>query len=110
MADLVAYPDHGGALAGAECVGRATLLDRSVEIGLFFEGDRVVRARFQASTCASLIAYAEVACRALESGERRLSAESLEERVRGVHPLHRNRAAAVSIAVARALTSLSKGP
>ena len=41
-----------------------------IVVGLWTEGERVVRARFRATSCASLIAYAEVACAALEAGMR----------------------------------------
>ena len=51
-------------------------------------------ARFRASSCASLIAYAEVACTLLEAGlsPTALDASVLERELSGVHPTHRRRA------------------
>jgi hypothetical protein len=107
VGDLLLDPAHGGPLDGAERLGEATLGDRLVRIGLWLDGARVVRAGFMATTCPSLVAYAEAACRALEAGARPLPAEALRRHVRGVHPGHRDRAAAVSAAVQRALGALA---
>jgi hypothetical protein len=103
VGDLLADPAHGGALAGAARVGEAALGGRRVRVGLWLDGARVVRARFMASTCPALVAFAEAACRALEAGASDLSADALLQRVRGFHPAHRDRAAAVVVAVRRAL-------
>ena len=103
VADLLADPAHGGALAGATRVGEARGGDRRVRVGVWLEGGRVVRARFLATTCASLVAFAEAACAALEAGATTLPAAALRARVRGVHPGHRDRAALVARAVLRAL-------
>jgi len=103
VGDLLSDPSHGGALDGASRVGEAVLGDRHVRVGLWLDGQRVVQARFMATTCASLVAYAEAACRALESGARAPSAGALRSRVRGVHPGHLDRAEAVARAVHRAL-------
>jgi hypothetical protein len=102
VAGCVDAPDHAGPLDGAASVGAAARDGRIVEIGVFRDG----RARFRATTCASLIAYAEVACAALESGvaPAALDAAALQERVTGVHPDHLERAALVAAAVRAAFT------
>jgi hypothetical protein len=93
---------HAGPLDGAVRVGEAAAEGRIVRIGLFAGG----AARFRATACASLIAYAEVACAAIEAGERRAAADprELRLRLRGVHPSHHGRAALVAAAVRAALT------
>ena len=68
VAECLSDPAHAGPLDGATRVGRAGVGDRLVALGLWTQGDRIVRARFRATSCASLIAYAEVACAALEGG------------------------------------------
>jgi hypothetical protein len=70
---------------------------RVVRVGVFADG----RVRFRATTCASLIAYAEVACEALEAGvaPASLDANGLRARVAGVHPTHLERAALVAAAI-----------
>jgi hypothetical protein len=75
---------------------------RVVRIGLFPGG----AARFRATSCASLIAYAEVACEAIEAGEREAAGDpdALRARLRGVHPHHHGRAALVAAAVRAAVT------
>lgn len=97
MAELVAAPEHGGGLEGAERIGEAADDERLVRIGVFADG----RARFRATTCASLIAYAEVACRSLEAGTSpdALDARALRGRVAGAHPDHADRAALVAAAL-----------
>jgi hypothetical protein len=89
--------EHAGSLDGAARVGEAALDGRVVRIGVFADG----RARFKATTCASLIAYAEVACEALEAGVAavELDASALQDRVTGVHPGHHERATLVAAAV-----------
>jgi hypothetical protein len=102
VADHIADLAHAGALDGADAVGEASAGRRLiVRIGLWLEGDRVARARFRATTCASLIAYAEAACRLLESGEPpgRVDARALRARVAGVHPVHLVRADLVAAAL-----------
>jgi hypothetical protein len=91
---------HAGPLDGAARIGEAARDGRLVRIGVFADG----RARFRASACASLIAYAEVACEALEAGvpPAALDAPALRARVAGVHPSHLERAALVAAAVAAA--------
>jgi hypothetical protein len=101
VGECIADPAHAGPLDGAERIGEASLDDRVVKIGVWSR-DGEVRARFRASTCASLIAYAELACRALEAGER-VDAARLRSAVRGVHPMHQERAALVAAAVHAAL-------
>lgn len=103
VAECVERPLHAGSLAGAARVGEASAEGRAVRIGLFADG----RARYQATTCASLIAYAEVACEALAAGvpAGALDAAALHARVRGVHPSHRARAALVAAAVRAAAAS-----
>ena len=104
----MAEPRHAGALDGAACVGEAaggSLL--LVQIGLWLDpGGRVVRARYRATTCAALIAYAEAACALAEGGAARsLSPGSLRAAVRGAHPVHHDRADLVALALARALAA-----
>lgn len=102
MAECVDVPAHAGSLAGAERVGEAADGGRIVRIGVWSRGAGA-RARFRASTCASLIAYAEVACAAIEAGAP-ADAGALRSLVLGVHPLHRDRADLVAGAVSAALT------
>jgi hypothetical protein len=102
VAERVASPAHAGPLHGAARVGEARGADgRIVRIGLFADG----RARFRATTCASLIAYAETACEAIEAGRTADAVDpgTLRERVAGVHPSHLERAALVAAAVRAAL-------
>jgi hypothetical protein len=101
VAECVEAPAHAGPLDGAARVGEASGGGRVVRIGVFADG----RVRFRATSCASLIAYAEVACEAIEAGvpRRALDARALRERVEGVHPSHLERAALVAAAVRAAL-------
>ncbi len=100
VAECVDAPAHAGPLDGASRVGEAAAGGRLVRVGLWM-GPRL-RARFRASACASLIAYAEVACAALEAGARP-DAAALHALVVGVHPGHLDRAELVAAAVAAAL-------
>jgi NifU-like protein involved in Fe-S cluster formation len=102
VAECVDAPAHAGPLAGAATVGQAAAEGRVVRVGVWREGTRV-RARFLASACASLIAYAELACEALEAGAVP-DAAALRALVRGVHPHHLDRADLVAAAVRAALT------
>jgi hypothetical protein len=97
VAECLASPAHAGHLDGAARVGEAAGEGRLVRIGVFPDG----RARFRATTCASLIAFAEVACEALEAGvaPAALDASALQERLTGVHPDHLERATLVAAAV-----------
>jgi hypothetical protein len=81
-------------------VGEAAADGRVVRIGVWRERG-ALRVRYRASACASLIAYAEVACAALEAGvaPAALDAAALRHRVTGVHPIHRERAALVAAAL-----------
>lgn len=81
-----------------------------MRLGIWREGGRVVRARYRATSCASLIAYAEAACELIEAGcdPTRLDADALRAAVTGVHPLHRSRADLVASAARRAGTSLEE--
>jgi NifU-like protein involved in Fe-S cluster formation len=112
VAEHVADPRHAAALQGAAAVGEAAGGDRLViRVGLWLEGGRVVRARYRASTCAALIAYAEAACALVEAGA---SAERIDERVlraavTGVHPVHHDRAVLVAAAVRAAGTRAQEG-
>jgi hypothetical protein len=109
VAELVAEPLHAGSLAGADRVGEARGDGlRIVRIGVWTRGGRLVRARFRATTCASLVAYAEAACALLEAGVAppRLGA-ALRGAVAGVHRDHLDRADLVE-AAARA--ALPRGP
>lgn len=101
VADHVADPRRAGPLDGGavgEAAGGNRLL---VRVGLWWRDGRVVRARWRATTCAALIAYAEVACALLEEGvaPERLDAEVLRARLPGVHPGQQDRAALVAAAV-----------
>jgi hypothetical protein len=98
----VASPRHAGALDGADGVGEARGGERLlVRIGLWREGRRLARARFRATTCASLVAYADAACEALGAGTppARLDAEGVRALVAGVHIIHHDRAALVAAAI-----------
>lgn len=104
VADCLSDPVHAGPLDGATRVGRATDGDRVVAVGLWTHGQRVVRARFRATSCASLIAYAEVACAALEEGvaPSALDAPRLRASLAGVHPRHLVRSDLVAAAISTA--------
>lgn len=106
VAEHVADPRHAGALAGATSVGEARGGDRLVvRIGVWLDPrGAVARARFLASTCASLIAYAEAACTLLEEGTppASIDPECVRASIAGVHPVHHGRADLVALAVARA--------
>ena len=102
VAECIDAPAHAGPLGGAARVGEAAAEGRIVRLGVWRDGD-AVRARFRASACASLIAYAETACEALEAGARP-DAGALRALVLGVHPRHLDRADLVAAAVRAALT------
>jgi len=98
--DLVGSPRFAAPLDGADAVGEASGGTRLlVRVGLWVHGP--VRARYRATTCAALIAYAEAACEALEGGAdaARLDASALRACVAGVHPVHHDRAELVAAAV-----------
>ncbi len=100
----VSDPRHGAAtLDGAAAVGEAAAGPQRllVRLGVWRLGGQVSRARYRASTCASLIAYAEAACALLEDGTppSELHAARLREEVAGVHPVHHDRADLVAAAV-----------
>ncbi len=101
VAERVDAPRHAGPLDGAARCGEAAADGRIVRIGIWDRGPRP-RARFRASACASLIAYADAACEALEAGARP-DAPLLRALVTGVHPRHRDRADLVAAAVEAAL-------
>src|SRR3990172_398082 len=107
VADCVADPRHAGTVEGASLAGEAAGAGRLlVKLGLWLDRDgRVSRARYRATTCASLIAYAEAACALAEAGEdlSRTDAPRLRAAVAGVHPAHHDRADLVALALARAL-------
>ena len=106
VSDHVSDPRHAGPLDGASVAGSAAGGNRRlVQIGLWLDGrGRVVRARYRATSCASLIAFAEAACALLEGGGDpvRLDADALRGAVAGVHPSHLDRANLVLAAVRRA--------
>jgi NifU-like protein involved in Fe-S cluster formation len=106
VAEHVADPRHAGDIAGASLAGEAAATNRLlVRLGLWVDGrGRVARARYRATTCASLIAYAEAACALAEEGEdlSRLDAARLRAAVSGVHPVHHDRADIVALALTRA--------
>ncbi len=107
VADHIADLRFAGVLDGASQVGEAAAGERLVvRLGLWVDGQGCVRrARYRASTCASLLAYAEAACALAESGVPldALGPERLRAAVRGVHPVHLDRAALVALALARAV-------
>lgn len=103
VAECIADPRHAGPLHGAARIGEAARDGRAVRIAVS-AADGAVRARFRATTCASLIAYAEVACEAIEAGAPADDAAALRGLVRGVHPAHEDRAELVAAAVRAALT------
>jgi hypothetical protein len=111
VSDCLSDPAHAGPLDGATRVGRAADGDRMIVVGLWTEGERVVRARFRATSCASLIAYAEVACAALEAGiaPATLDAPRLRASLAGVHPGHLVRSDLVTAAI-RAATITGMEP
>jgi hypothetical protein len=108
VADLVFDARHAGELAGADRVGEATGGERLlVRVGWWTDvGGRVRRARYRATTCAALIAYAEAACGLLEAGRPpgALSADALCAEVAGIHPGHQDRADLVAAAIRAAAT------
>jgi NifU-like protein involved in Fe-S cluster formation len=99
----VSDPRHAAAaLDGATNVGEAAGAQRLlVRLGVWRLGGQVARARYRASTCASLIAYAEVACALLEAGAppSEIDSARLRAEVPGVHPVHHDRADLVAAAV-----------
>lgn len=106
VAEHLADPRHAGSIDGAHRVGEAAEGERLlVRVGLWLDdGGRVTRARYRATTCAALVAYAEAACALAEEGEAPSPlAERLRRAVRGVHPVHHDRAELVALAFARAL-------
>ncbi len=111
VAQHVEDPRHAGPIDGAPLAGAAACAPRLlVRVGLWLDGEgRVARARYRATTCASLIAYAEAACALAEAGEdpSRLDARRLRGAVAGVHPLHEDRADLVAVALARAVARSS---
>lgn len=109
-ADLVHDPVRSSPLDGATSVGQAGDARMLVRVGLWLEGERVVRARWRATTCPALIAYAESACEALEEGAppATLDPAALRGRVDGVHPFHHDRAALV-VAAVRAAHERARG-
>lgn len=100
VAECVDQPLHAGSLDGAQRVGEAAADGRIVRIGIWTHAGRT-RARFRSTTCASLIAYADCACAALEGGAapESLDTAALQAVVRGVHPVHLERAALVAAAI-----------
>ncbi len=110
VAEHLSDPRHAGGVSGATRVGESRDERRLVvRVGLWTDPrGKVVRARFQATTCAALIAYADAACALLEAGEdpRRLDEARVRASVADVHPVHHDRAALVSRAIARATDPL----
>ena len=72
----------------------------------------MTRARFKSTTCASLIAYAELLCEMLEDGiaPETVDPAMLQERIEGVHPLHHDRADMVVQALRSALGASAPSP
>lgn len=108
VAEHLADLRHAGPLDGADRTGEASGGERLlVRVGFWLDGaGGVARARYRATSCAALIAYAEAACAlAEESGAAALGFERLLRAVHGVHPVHQDRAALVALAVARAVAA-----
>lgn len=103
VSEHVEDPRHAAAtLAGAAAVGETIGPRRLVvRLGVWRRDGRIARARYRASACASLIAYAEAACALLESGTppAELHGARLRTEVPGVHPVHHDRADLVAAAV-----------
>ncbi len=105
VADRVSRALHAGATEGADAVVEAVADGRMVRFGLWAGASgRVRQARFRATTCAALIAYADLACELLESGQppERIDSRMLREALPGVHPAHLDRAELVARALALA--------
>jgi hypothetical protein len=112
VAELVADARHAAPLDGAARTGEAAGGEHLlVRVGLWLRGDgQVARAAYRATTCAALIAYAETACvLAEERGAPCVDAARLRGAVRGVHPVHHDRADLVVLAFARAGGGASPG-
>lgn len=107
VAEHVEDPRYAGPIGDAPLAGEAAGPPRLlVRLGLWIDREgRVSRARYRATTCASLIAYAEAACALAEAGAdlRALDARRLRGAVAGVHPVHHDRADLVAVALSRAL-------
>jgi hypothetical protein len=105
VAALVAGSCRSEPLSGAARVASAAGEPRLVvEVGFWLDGTgRVERARYRATTCAALIAYAEAGCAIAEAeGAAAVSPARLRDAVSGVHPVHHDRAELVALAFARA--------
>lgn len=105
VADRVSEAPHAGPTEGADAVVEALADGRRVRIGLWADEEgRVRRARFRATTCAALIAYADLACELLESGEapEQIDGGRLRQALPGVHPAQHDRADLVARALALA--------
>jgi len=112
VADRLAELRFAGAVDGAVAVGEARGGERLlVRVGLWVQRGRVTRARFRATTCATLLAYADAACERLEAGDAPagLDADALRRAVAGVHPVHHDRAALVAAAVRAAWRRAAEG-
>jgi hypothetical protein len=104
VAEHLAQLRFAAPLHGADAAGEAVRGSLVVQVGIWRDaGGTVVRARYRASTCAALIAYAEAACALVEQhGTGAITAARLRASVRGVHPIHDERAQLVAEAIARA--------
>ncbi len=109
VAERVAELRWSGNPAGAplrgEARGAGNLI---VQLGLWADASgRVQRARWRASTCAALMAYADLACEILEAGltPAALDTQALRAGLSSVHPLHFDRADLIVRAVRSALAS-----
>jgi hypothetical protein len=114
VADIFHDVRRCGGATGSTCAGLAADEDgRTVQIALWVgTDDRVIAARWRASTCPSLIAYAETACALLEAGIAPVDLEraALRAAVAGVHPAHRRHADLVLDAVHDALAKRELSP
>lgn len=111
VGDLVSHPVHAGDVREAPLRGQAARPDRLVVwLGMWPGAQGApTRARFQATTCASLLAFAELTCELLEDGTApdAIDAALLLGRLEGVHPQHRDRADLVVEALRAATRPMS---
>ena len=103
VSDFLSDIRHGGSLDGASAIGEAVGEPHLiVRVALWRDTlGHITQARWRANTCATLIAYAELACDLIENGIAldEISSERLQAGVLGVHPQLRERADLVARAV-----------
>jgi hypothetical protein len=110
VADRVSDLRYAGTLTGAEHIGEASGGERLlVSLGLWPADGGAPRARYRCTTCAALIACAEAACALVEAGVEpgAVDGARIAAAVEDLHPVHRNRADLVALALSRALAGRS---